>query len=153
MKTYSLDSNALIEPWNKYYAPEIAPGYWTQLDALAQEGRVFCTWEVRRELEHQKDELWTWVKERPHLFREETRDVLLVLRDVLKLCPRAIGQGKGKHSADPLVIAHAIVEKAVVVTKEESRSGKFKIPDVCQAMNVPWMPDYAFAREIGVKAL
>jgi len=151
VRKYSLDSNALIEPWNKYYAPEISPAYWARMDELAQDGIVFCTWEVRRELEKQSDGLWLWAKERPHLFRQEDREVLLQLRRVLAACPKSIGQGKGKHSADPLVIAHAIVENAVVVTKEESNSKKYKVPDVCQELNVDWIPDYVIAREIGVK--
>lgn len=150
MSKFSLDSNALIEPWNKHYHPDILPGYWSRLDALAKDGNAFCTWEVRLELERQNDDLWLWAKERPYLFRHETREVLVTLRRVLQVCPRAIGQGKGKNAADPLVIAHAMVEDAVVVTREESSSKKFKIPDICKELGVAWIPDYEFAREIGI---
>jgi hypothetical protein len=53
--------------------------------------------------------------------------------------------------ADPWVIAHAQAENAVVVTKESRAPKKIKIPDVCMAFNIPWMNDFEFLSEIGVK--
>ena len=56
--------------------------------------------------------------------------------------------------ADPWVIAFAMAENAVVVTKESSSATptkRIKIPDVCRAMNVPFLNDFEFAREVGIR--
>jgi hypothetical protein len=43
----------------------------------------------------------------------------------------------------------------VVVTKEEKvtalNSTKIKIPNVCDKMNVPWINDFQFIEELGIK--
>ncbi len=53
---------------------------------------------------------------------------------------------KGRSLADPWVIAHAINEKATVVTKEEKvtalNSNRIKIPNVCENMGVRWINDF-----------
>jgi len=52
-----------------------------------------------------------------------------------------MGVGGGRNGADPFVIALARVRGGVVVT-EETASGniqKPRIPDVCDAINVPWV--------------
>ncbi|MBU4565670.1 MAG: DUF4411 family protein [Desulfarculus sp.] len=69
MKKYSLDTNVLIEPWNKYYSVEICPDYWQIIDDLAKAGIVFCAEEVRHEIEKIDDGLLGWVKYRPYIFR------------------------------------------------------------------------------------
>ena len=62
---------------------------------------------------------------------------------------------KGRSLADPWVIAHAIDEKATVVTKEEKitaiNSTKIKIPNVCDNMSVRWMDDFGFVAELGIQ--
>jgi hypothetical protein len=47
-----------------------------------------------------------------------------------------------------------LAESAIVVTKEAASAAptkRVKIPDVCQALKVPWMNDFQFAREIGIR--
>ena len=88
MTRYSLDANALIEPWNKYYSMTLCPNYWDVMENLAKEGVIFCTEEVQRELDKTDDELKAWAKARPYLFRSVTNDVQLKLRAVLQRCPR-----------------------------------------------------------------
>jgi hypothetical protein len=47
-----------------------------------------------------------------------------------------------------------MAEKAVVVTKESPSSTptkRIKIPDVCHALNVPYLNDFDFAREVGIR--
>jgi hypothetical protein len=53
--------------------------------------------------------------------------------------------------ADPWVIAHAIAEKAIVVTKENKETqsaAKVKIPNVCENMGVKWINDFQMIREL-----
>lgn len=154
MTKYCLDANALIEPWNKYYSMKLCPDYWNVLDNLAKEGVIFCTEEVGRELDKIDDELKAWAGARPYLFREITRDVQLKLRNVLASYPRLVDTIRDRSMADPWVIAHAMAEGAIIVTKEHYTDGskkRFRIPDVCEALKVPWMDDHRFAEAVGLK--
>lgn len=154
MRIYCLDSNALIEPWNKYYTVERCPEYWDIIDQLAQQGTVFCALEVKHEIEKSDDGLKKWIHDKPYLFREETPEVNANIRLVLAKFPELIDSSKNRSMADPWVIAHAMSDKAIVVTKElpnGSASKKIKIPDVCNAFGVEWMNDFDFVDEIGIK--
>lgn len=154
MKRYCLDSNVLIEPWNKYYSMALCPEYWEVLDELARNGTVFCTEEVRREIEKVDDELSKWVKARPYLFREASAEVQRSLRAILGRFRRLVDTARDRSMADPWVIAHAQVEKAIVVTKEmptPAGSKRIKIPDVCNQLGVPWMNEFQFLAAAGVR--
>lgn len=150
-KKYCLDTSALIQPWNNYYSMELCPQYWHVLGELAKEGSVFCTRDVRRELEKQDDALFAWAKEHPHLFREVTDEVQENLRNILTTHRELVNTRTDRSMADPWVIAHAMAERATVVTKEGFAPRKIKIPDVCRAYNVPCIDDFEFVRQIGVK--
>jgi hypothetical protein len=67
---------------------------------------------------------------------------------------RLVDSIKQRSVADPWVIAFAMAEKAVVVTKESPSSAptkRVKIPDVCRALDVPYLNDFDFAREVGIR--
>lgn len=151
---YCLDTNVLIEPWNKYYSMNLCSDYWELIDKLAKDGAIFCTEEVRHEIKKVDDELKDWVLARPYLIREITTQVQKNLRDVLKKFPRLIQHTKDRSMADPWVIAHAMDAQATVVTKELNKgpnTQKVSIPDVCDAFQIPWMNDFEFLGKIGVK--
>ena len=150
-KTYCFDTSALIQPWNTYYAMEFFADFWDVIESLAKQGIVFCTDEVRREIEKKDDSLHAWVKERPFLFREPTEEVQENLRRILTSHNELAKEGKDRSRADPWVIAHAMAERATVVTKEGFAPRRTKIPDVCQVYNVPCIDDTQFVREIGLK--
>ncbi len=56
-RIYCLDTSALINPWNDYYAPDLAPGYWRSIPAMVVAGRVVLSEEVREELDKIEDDL------------------------------------------------------------------------------------------------
>ena len=150
---YCLDTNVLIQAWNTYYSMDLAPKYWDILDGMAKKGSVFCTHEVRREIEKVDDGLTKWIKGRDHLFRDITEDVQQHVRDVLKAFPRLVDTTKDRSMADPWVIAHALAEGATVVTKEmvtPPGSKRIKIPDVCDVFKVRCINDFDFVREVGI---
>ena len=150
---YCLDTNVLIQAWNTYYSMDLAPKYWDILDEMANKGIVFCTHEVKREIEKVDDELKKWTKQRDYLFRDITEDVQQHIRDVLKAFPRLVDTTKDRSMADPWVIAHALAEKATVVTKEmitPAGSKRIKIPDVCDTFSVRCINDFEFVREVGI---
>lgn len=66
---FLLDANVLIEAKNRYYAFDIAPGFWAWLDQ-AHDDDVACSVEpVRDELIEGSDELADWAKENASFFR------------------------------------------------------------------------------------
>ena len=154
MKVFCLDSNVFIHAWNDYYAPDQCPEYWAILDELAKENRIFCCDEVRREIERHDDDLWRWLKARPHFVQEITADIQQHVRVILKHYPLLVNSKKDRSMADPWVVAHALACGAVVVTKEmpggESAKNP-KIPDVCNGMKVQWVNDFQFNRELGIR--
>lgn len=154
MKTYCLDTNIFIQGWNQYYSMDLCPEYWQILARLARDGRIFSPIEVRREIEKTDDNLTRWAKDHPHIFRDIDVEVQRHLQDIMAHFPRLVDSTRQRSIADPWVIAFAIANNAVVVTKEYKAgdsSPKIKIPDVCEALNVPWMNDFEFAREIGIQ--
>jgi hypothetical protein len=65
---YVLDSNVLIEAKNRYYAFDIAPGFWDWLEH-AHKQRLACSIEaVRDELLEGNDELAEWARQHPDFF-------------------------------------------------------------------------------------
>jgi len=150
-RIYCFDTSALIQPWNSYYSPDICPQYWEVLEKLAAKGVVFCTQEVKREIQKQDDPLHAWVRERPFLFREITEQVQANLKKVLRTHRELVDDKKERSMADAWVVAHAMAEKAVVVTKEGFAPRRIKIPDVCQAYGIGCIDDVAFVREIRLK--
>ena len=103
MNRYCLDTNVLIEPWNKYYSMDLCPEYWEVLDDLAKKDIIFCAEEVRRELERVDDRLSEWAKARSYLFRSVTKEVQVKLRDILRQFPRLVDTIKDRSMADPWV--------------------------------------------------
>lgn len=153
---YCLDTNAFIEPWNKYYSIESSPEYWQILDELAQKNIVFCTDQVKREIERNDDNLKEWLSKRSYFVKDETEKVQINVRKILAKFPHLISVGANRSMADPWVIAHAMSESATVVSKEiavnpKQKTNKIKIPDVCKEFDVRCINDFVFNNEVGIK--
>lgn len=154
MKHYCLDTGVFIEGWNRYYSMDLCPQYWKVLDDLAKQGVIFSPIEVKREINTTDDDLKEWIKDKPHFFKEITMEVQLALRQLMADYGRLVDSIKQRSIADPWVIALAMVENAVVVTKETPsglNSRRIKIPDVCRALNLHWMNDFEFAKKVGIR--
>jgi hypothetical protein len=155
---YCLDANVLIQAWQKYYSPKLCPSYWDILNKLGSQGRVFIASEVAKEIKKGEDDLYAWLKDSKIVVRPITGSVTQNWQAILAKDPRhrlMVDNTKGRSLADPWVIAHAMTENAVVVTKEEKQtaanSDKVKIPNVCEAMNVRWINDFEMLQELGIK--
>ncbi len=140
---YILDSSVFIEAWVKYYSPVFCTGYFTSLERLGQQGRLAIPQKVYDEIERKTDELFEWVKNSHIPVRPITESVQKSLRRLNEKDTkhrRLTDTMKGRSMADPWVIAHAMDEEAVVVSKEEKivtpGSTKVRIPNVCDAMDV-----------------
>jgi predicted nucleic acid-binding protein len=135
---------------------ELCPSYWALLEQLAREGRVFVCDNVYQEIQRQDDELAHWLKDRKEIFvRPFSESVAKALSDIYRSNPNhamLVSEAKGRSAADPFVIAHAIANSAVVVTKEKKSESEIKpkIPNVCENMQVVWIDDIQMLKELRI---
>lgn len=156
--TYCLDANVLIQAWQKYYSPELCPDYWANLNELGKAERIFIPNAVRDEIIRTEDDLSNWLKQSSIPIKQITEPVTIALQNIYSSDPKhkfLVDNTKARSLADPWIIAHSIVEGATVVTKEEKvtqlNSKRIKIPNVCDNMNVRWINDFEFLREVGIR--
>lgn len=155
---YILDSNVFIEAWGKYYSPDFCTGYFPSLEQLGRDGILAIPEMVHREIEKKSDELYGWIQGSDIPVLPITEEVQKALRNLYQKDSkhqRLADTSKGRSLADQWVIAHAMTEEAVVVSKEEKivtpGSTKVKIPNVCDAMDVRCIQDYEFIAEVDIR--
>ncbi|MEX2564415.1 MAG: DUF4411 family protein [Cyclobacteriaceae bacterium] len=157
--SYILDTNVFIEPWTKYYSPKFCTGYFECLNKLGNNGVIAIPEMVQKEVAKVDDDLAHWLLNKSDIpVLNITESVQQALRSIYSHDPkhtRLTDTTKGRSMADPWVIAHAIVEKATVVSKEEKVvtkvSKKVKIPNVCDNMGIRCIQDFEFIEEVGIK--
>ena len=158
---YVVDANVLIEAKNRYYAFDLAPGFWKWLERVNEGGAVCSIDPIFEEIIKGDDELKMWAREHRSFF-----------------CP--IGQGPVKHfsritqwavsqnyspaalsaftgnDADYLIIAYACAYNCTVVTHEipaPSARKRVKIPDACKAMGVDFTEPFTMLRKSGAQLI
>lgn len=155
---YCLDANVLIQAWQKYYSPKFCPDYWEILNELGNQGKIFIPEVVHEEITRTEDELSKWLKKSKIPVRKIDESVTKSLQAIYSKNPlhkNLVDNTKARSLADPWVIAHAINEKATVITKEEKvmvlNSNKIKIPNVCDNMGVRWINDFQLIEELDIQ--
>ena len=155
---YCLDSNVLIRAWNTYYSPKFCPDYWKILNSLGKQGTIFIPEAVSDEILKTTDELSGWLKKSHISVRKITEEVTKCLGEIYSKDPiheRLTDSVRYRSIADPWVIAHALNEKAVVVTNEEKITAmgtkKVKIPNVCENMGIGCISDFEFIHQVKIK--
>jgi len=129
----------LIAAWQERYPIENFPKFWDRIDGLIKEKRLISPVDVFLETKKRSDELHGWLKGRKaDVFRELDDAVQTAAASVLDRFPRLVGDKKLSTSADPFVIALALVRGVPVVTEEKPTGNDSKphIPDVCAAFGV-----------------
>lgn len=136
-KIYCLDTNVLIQAWQKYYSPGLCPDYWNVLNTLGSRNRIFLPEMVYAEIVKTDDDLSKWLKSSNIPIRKIDENVASCLKNIYTADPKhkfLVDNTKARSLADPWVIAHALNENAVVVTKEEKvtavNTTKIKIPNM-----------------------
>ena len=154
---YCLDANVLIEAWQKYYSPAVCPDYWEMLNGLGQQERIFLPKAVFDEIIRTEDDLAAWLKTSLIPVHPIDGQVTRCLSQIYAADPShklLVDNTRQRSLADPWVIAHAMNNKACVVTKEHletaANSKRVKIPNVCQNMGIRWIDDFAFIRELKI---
>ena len=148
---YVFDTSALSQ-LNAYY-PDIFKTFWTRFDALAAQGDVISTREVRTEVERSdKDHTKAWVKANGGLFATPTPQETAFVAQIFAvplfralIGPKAILHGT--PVADPFVIACAKVKGGTVVSQEKAKPNAARIPNVCAHFGVPHVDLEGFMRD------
>lgn len=155
---YCLDSNVLIQAWQKYYSPNYCQSYWDVLNDLGNQGIIFIPEMVYEEITRTDDDLSEWLKSSMIEVKTIDAEVTKCLKNIYSADSNhkhMVDSKKGRSLADPWVIAHAMKEQAIVVTKEEKitaiNSNKIKIPNVCDKMSVRWINDFKFIIELNIQ--
>jgi hypothetical protein len=109
--------------------------------------------EVYREIEKQHDGLCDWAKRQKQIFERPTSATTRQMQIVMGMFPNLAAQGGATNAADPWVISHAKLAGATLVTYEQRQEHMNprkppKIPNVCEALNVPWLGMADFLKAI-----
>lgn len=158
---YCLDTNVYIEAHRRYYAFDIAPGFWDGLIRLAEQQIICSPITVYEEIIESGDELAQWAKaNKNNLFLpadDLTQDAYRGIADLVERLYEPQHVQEFLSGADPWVIAHAKAHRLSVVTmeslKNESQSntgkvgGKIHIPNVCKRVDVAYQDTFALLRE------
>jgi hypothetical protein len=135
-----MDTSSLIEGWERRYPPDAFPGLWRKLEALVASQRLVSPEEVREELKKKTDGVWAWAKTQDGLFVPVDEEQQVALLKILETYPRLVDSKKNRSGCDPWVIALAQVRRLTVVTEEKVHGIKNPhIPDVCAALNIPFV--------------
>ncbi len=113
---------------------------------------------VYEEITRTEDDLSKWLKGSKITIKKISEPVTFCLQRIFSTDPihkNLVDNTKARSLADPWIIAHALHEHAIVVTKEEKvtalNSNRIKIPNVCENMGVRWINDFELIGELGVK--
>lgn len=130
-----------MDAWRRWYPLELFPSLWDKLGELVSGGKLISSEEVLRELERKEDGLFAWASNRSEMFVPLTDDIQALTQDILEGFPKLVDSRTGKSFADPFVIATAQATGTTVVTGEklEGSVSRPKIPNVCDALGIPWI--------------
>jgi hypothetical protein len=158
---YILDANVFIEAARRYYAFDLAPGFWKSLEEYATNGRVKSIDRIKKELDRGKDELTNWVNSHfSHAF-VSTDEVMVIeaykeIMNWVNTQSQFFDEAKAEFAdgADGWLVAYAKVKSYVVVTHEVPASDvrrKVPIPNVCQEFKVCFVDTFKMLRDLGVQ--
>lgn len=148
---YSFDSGVIINGRRDIFMPKTWAPLWERIEGMIASGQIKAVDEVKREITAKDDDAAKWAKTQRGLFVPLTTDIQLATKRVLAAHAKLLGIGGGpRNGADAFVIGLAIARGGAVVTQEVPRNiDKPKIPDVCDAMGVPWLTLPHFVDEQG----
>ena len=122
----------------RVYPQDVFPGVWDKVSQLADDGVLISVEDIYEELRVQDDEVLQWAKEHSAIFVPLDDRIQLKVREILHSHIGLLDHRRRQSSADPFLIALAIVRSCTVVTEEKpSGAGQRpKIPNVCRDYGV-----------------
>ncbi len=158
---YVLDANVFIEAARRYYAFDLAPGFWGNLVRFASNGQIKSIDRIEGELEKGKDDLAEWTKTDFHQAFDSTseNETLDSYRNIMNWVNNNsqfsdAAKADFANSADGWLVAYAMANGYIVVTHEAINAEikrKVPIPNICQAFNVQCIDTFAMLRQLSIK--
>lgn len=150
---YLLDANVFISAKNLHYGFDFCPAFWDWIVVKNTKGDVFSVDKVFDEIAAGNDELTTWASGiGAGLFRKTDTSVIEYFQQINDWAIlQQYQQGAINtflQAADYYLIAHALLEKATVVTHEVPRPTlrQIKIPNACIGLEVQFTTPYQMLR-------
>jgi hypothetical protein len=152
--TYSIDTSAIIDGWERYYPPDVLPDLWDKnLPSLIAEGKLVASEVVQEELAKKSDEaLIQWAKSQQGFYVPMDEKVWAASKGITNAHGELLKSTGGglRSGGDPFVIGLAYVRGFTVVTGESSKVRKRpSIPEVCEAFDIPWINFLQLIRDQG----
>ena len=152
-----VDANILIDAKNRYYAFDIAPGFWAWLEQAHRSGELISIGAVRDELLQGDDELAEWARGHPDFFLPVDQLTVQHFRPLSEWARHQDYRQSALNDfssdrADYLLIAHAIGHGDTVITNEQPSplsKKRVKNPDACAAMGVATADIFTVLRRTG----
>lgn len=134
---YAIDTCSLIA-LRRVYPKDVFPGVWAKVSELAENGVLVSVEDVYEELRAFDDVVLEWSKEHSDIFVSLDEEIQLTATEILETHTNLLDLKKGKSSADPFLIAFAIVHSCIIVSEEKPSGGpeRSRIPDVCRDYRV-----------------
>ena len=138
----------------RVYPQDVVPGAWDAISEMADSGIIISSHEIYLELEVQDDGVFEWARNHQNIFLPLDDDIQIKAREILRDYPNLLDLRQLKSSADPFLIATAIVNSCSVVTEEQPTglgSKLVKIPNVCRSLKVTCISLLDLMRAEGVR--
>ena len=135
---FCVDQSAFQDAWERYYAHDVFPGVWREIDRLMNAGAIGSCEAVYREMEKKSDGVITWAKHHKECFLRPDDEVFGSVRQIMRRFPDGfVDYRTSRSGADPFVIATAMGYGATVVASEiRGKRNRPKIPDVCDSLGI-----------------
>jgi hypothetical protein len=148
---YSVDTSSILDGWNRYWPPDVFPGFWKKVDEAIDDGRMVATEEVLGELKKKDDAVFKWAKARKKMFVPIDDEIQEAVTNILGRFPKLLDTRRNRSSCDPWVIGLAQTRGLSVLTGERPTTSADRphIPDVCVAFGVRWFGLVQLARDEG----
>jgi hypothetical protein len=161
MPVYVLDADVFMTAARSYYAFDVAPAFWESLAREAGNGRLLSIDRVKDEIDRGKDELVEWSNGSFNRWFAGTAedDIIAAYRDIMSWVQgqtQFLDYAKDEFArvADGWLVSYAKARGATVVTNERFEATarkKVKIPNVCQAFNIPYVNIFELLRALGIR--
>lgn len=164
-EVFLIDTNSFIEPKNRYYAFDLAPGFWSQFTKHIESRDIAVLDMVRDEIEKGEDALSNWIKsiDIPEIVNHKDGAIISKYSEIINNIAQnpcykqsALQEWSRESVADPWLIAAAAakgytlitMERPVVTLNPNNPSKYAKIPDVANTFKVKTGDLFYMMREL-----
>ena len=165
---FLVDSNSFMTPFRFYYAFDLVPAYWKELNKHINSGRIVVLDIVKDEIDKGNDDLAKWIADLDQLtvvpkVTEKTvgcyQEVMRYVAECGLYKESAVHTWAPGNVADPWFIASAKANGYTIVTEEKSSTGLSKktpnkgakIPDVAKYFGVKTVDVFDMMRKLNIK--